>query len=352
MTNTPSNRVEVNFTSDNIAGTSPEILAAIIENSTEALAPYGNDALTQQVTEQLKTVFETDLEVFLVPTGTAANALSLACLTPPWGAILCHPDSHINNDECGAPEFFTDGSKIIQVDGTNSKMDASLLAKMAAAKVGDVHTVQPSVVSITQATEAGNCYSLDEIRHIGDICHSNNLGFHMDGARFANALVKLNCTPAEMTWKAGVDVLSFGATKNGTLGVDAIVLFNKKHAKELAFRRKRAGHLLSKMRLFSCQLHAYLNDDLWLNNAKHANAMAQKLSHGLERTGKVELISATETNIIFCKMSPELIEYLVDLEAKFYHDRWEEGVVRLVTNFSTKPEQVDYFIQKVAEFTP
>ncbi|WCE32330.1 threonine aldolase family protein [Vibrio sp. SCSIO 43137] len=351
MHNKSSTFTPVSFTSDNIAGASDAIIKSIAENSTHSVLPYGNDELTHNVTTQLKEIFETDLDVFLVPTGTAANALSLAALTPAWGSVLCHPKSHINNDECGAPEFFSAGSKLITVSGGQCKIDADILRVAAMNKRGDVHTVQPSAVSITQATENGSCYTLDEIQHIGDICRSAGLGYHMDGARFANALVASAYSPAEMTWKASVDVLSFGATKNGTLGVDAIVLFNKKLADEIAFRRKRAGHLMSKMRLLSCQMSAYLEDDLWLNNASHANEMAKLISDGLQKNPLVELVSETETNIIFCKMQEELISHLLDNGLQFYHDRWEQGVVRLVTNFSTQKEQVDYLLKKAAEFT-
>ncbi|GGK75832.1 threonine aldolase family protein [Amphritea balenae] len=338
-------KYNIGFSSDNIAGASAEVINAIVECNTGTASPYGTDNYTAQVEEKLRQIFETDLSVFIVPTGSAANALCLATLTPPWGAVLCHPDSHINNDECGAPEFFTNGAKLIEVAGQSSKIDPLLLQQEALNKVGDVHSVQPSVVSITQATETGSIYNLDEIKKIGDICRNSGLRLHMDGARFANALVSLDCSAAEMTWKAGVDALSFGATKNGVLAAEVIVLFDKSLAQEMAYRRKRAGHLLSKMRLLSSQINAYLSDDLWLNNARHANQMALRLEEGLTAIEGVELQSKTEANIIFCKLPLVVITGLLEQGFHFYHDRWGQNVIRLVTNFTSQPEEIDLFLQ-------
>lgn len=334
----------VGFTSDNIAGVSPEILEHVIKHSSGDAVPYGNDDLSKQLQSKMSELFETEVSVLLVPTGTAANSLCLAAMSPVWGAVLCHPDSHINNDECGAPEFFNNGIKLLAIEGESSKIDPQKLAIRASQKIGDVHTVQPAVVSITQATETGSIYTLDELREIGDICKTNNMKYHMDGARFANAVAALGCTPAEMTWQAGVDALSFGATKNGAFGVEAIVLFDRSLATEVAYRRKRAGHLMSKMRFMASQIDAYITDDLWLKNAKHANDMASRLRLGLASNRHVELIEPSKTNIVFCKIPSQTIEQLLAHGFQFYYDRWGEGVVRLVTNYGTKLADIDNFI--------
>ncbi|MGX7872821.1 threonine aldolase family protein [Mesorhizobium sp. ORM6] len=306
--------------------------------------PYGNDELTHAIERQLAEVFEHDVDVFLVSTGSAANALALAAMTPPWGSILSHADAHINRDECGAPEFYTAGAKLVQLPGEAGKIDIDALAANATRMVGDVHSVQPSSVSITQATEVGSVYTLDEIRAISHICRSAKLPLHMDGARFANALVSLGCSPAEMTWKAGVDLLSFGATKNGTFGVDAIVSFRKDLASTIAFRRKRAGQLSSKMRFMAAQMDGYLRDGVWLANAVHANAMASGLARGLARVPDVEIQQHPDANILFCRLPASLIRGLLDMGFRFYHDRWEPGIVRFVTSFATTEADVSDLI--------
>jgi threonine aldolase len=335
------------FSSDNIAGASPEVAQALVKHSSGQAGPYGTDELTAQVKRKFCEIFERDVEVFLVPTGTAANALCLSAMTPPWGNIYCHPASHINNDECGAPEFFSNGAKLMTVDGPAAKLDIVRLRERTREKIGDVHTTQPACVSITQATEVGSIYTLDEIAAIGDVCKSSSLGLHMDGSRFANALVSLGCSPAEMTWKAGVDALSFGATKNGVLAAEAIVLFNTSLATEMSYRRKRAGHLSSKMRFLSAQIDAYLTDDLWLRNARKANAAAQRLAQGLEGLGGVEVLGGTEANILFCRLDSAMIDALLKAGFGFYHDRWGPNVVRFVTSFATTAEDVDHLLNQV-----
>lgn len=336
--------LQTGFSSDNIAGASPEVMDALLRANAGQAQPYGADDGTLRVQRKLADIFEHDVEVLLVPTGTAANALSLAAMTPPWGAVLCHAQSHIANDECGAPEFYTNGARLMLLDGDAAKIDPEQLAVEARRKVGDVHSLQPSCVSITQATETGSVYTQDEIRSIGDICRAAGLPLHMDGARFANALVSLGCTPAEMTWKAGVEALSFGATKNGVLGAEAIVLFNPARARELAFRRKRGGHLFSKMRLLSAQLEAYLDDELWLKNARQANAMAARLAAGMQGLPGVALQGPVDANILFCQFPAHAINGLLEQGFRFYHDRWSAGVVRLVTSFATQTQDVDHFL--------
>lgn len=334
------------FASDNYAGAAPQILEALAACNAGAAKPYGADEASGRVAVRLAEVFERPVEVLLVPTGTAANALSLSLLTPPWGAVLCHPSSHINTDECGAPEFFTHGAKLLALgDGADAKLDAALVQGAAQCKIGDVHAVQPSCVSITQATEVGSVYTPSEVAEIGAACKAAGLKLHMDGARFANALVSLGCSPAEITWKAGVDVLSFGTVKNGTMNADAVVLFDTGLAEEAGFRRKRAGHLASKMRFSAAQVEAYLADDLWLANARQANAMAKRLEAGLKAVPGVEMTGApTQANILFVKLAPNLCAALLAEGYAFYHDRWEPGVARLVTSFATTPDDVDAFV--------
>lgn len=337
------------FTSDNIAGASPEIIDAIAACNTGQAQPYGADGHSQRVEKKLQEIFECDLSVLLVPTGSAANALCLSALTPSWGNIYCHHDSHINNDECGAPEFYSQGAKLVTVGGDDAKVTPAQLEPLLSRKVGDVHSTQPACVSITQATETGSVYSVDEIQTLGRLCQSANVSLHMDGARFANALVAQDCSPAEMTWKAGVDALSFGATKNGAIAAEAIILFDQDLAVEMGYRRKRGGHLCSKMRFQSAQIEAYLADELWLRNARQANAMAARLAQGLQSITGVVLQGDTEANIIFCKLPEPTITQLLQQGFRFYHDRWGHGVVRLVTNFATTATEVDAFITAVKQ---
>ncbi|MFD4367285.1 threonine aldolase family protein [Rhodococcus sp. NPDC058521] len=339
------------YLSDNAAGASPEILAAVSDASSGPAAPYGNDALSVEVAEQFSAVFETAVEVFPVSTGSAANALGLASLTPPWGSILAHTDAHIGSDEAGAPEFFTNGAKIVHLGGVHSKIDPDLLRAGVERKRGDVHSVQPSVVSITQATEAGSVYTLDELRELADIAHGAGLRVHMDGARFANALVALDTTPAEMTWRLGVDVLSFGATKNGAMTADAIVSFDPSLTEELAYRHKRGGQLTSKMRFQNAQLGAYLTDDVWLRNARHANAMAARMRDGLREILGVEVLGDTRANILFCRFPADLVTALREAGYGFYGNRWETDVVRLVTSFVHSAEDIDDFLAAGRRFT-
>lgn len=344
-TTTPTTRV---FSSDNTAGTSPEVIEAVTRAASGQAMPYGADDSTAEVRRRLSDIFECQVDVLLVSTGSAANALSLAALTPPWGSVLCHRDSHINNDECGAPEFYTAGAKLVPLGGEDAKIDPCELRAAGRHKAGDVHSVEPSVVSVTQATETGAVYTLDEIRTLGSTAKDMGLRLHMDGARFAGAVASLRCTPAELTWRAGVDLLSFGATKNGTMTADAIVVFDRSLSAELAFRAKRAGQLAAKMRFHAAQLDAYLTDDLWLRNAAHANAMAARLQEGLKGIPEVGLLGAADANIVFCRLPQQVTEGLLADGYAFYHDRWEPGVARFVTSFATTPQDVDHLLQAVS----
>lgn len=352
--------MKVAFTSDNIAGASDAVFHAMMEAAQGDAMPYGHDEGTEQVTHMLSELFECDLAVFLVSTGTAANVLSISALTPPWGSVLCHSESHLLNDESTAPEFYAGGARFVGVRGADAKIDPVQLKKVINQKVGDVHSCQASAVSVSQVTEVGSVYSLPELRAITDVAKAAGLPVHMDGARFTNALVALDCSPAEMTWKAGVDVVSFGATKNGVMAAEAIVVFkhsleskgidSERVVQELGFRRKRGGHLHSKMRLLSAQMVAYLTDDLWLNNATHANTMMSMLQDGLKDIPDVMIDTPAQANMLFCRMPLAMIEHLQEEGFGFYTGRWEEGVIRLVTSFRTPKEGVEDFLAAAKAF--
>lgn len=334
----------VNFCSDNASGAAPEILRALADANSGAAMPYGEDAITRRVETRLAEIFETDVVAFPVATGTAANALSLSVMVPPFGAVYCHEAAHLHADECGAPEFYTGGAKLVPLSGAHGKIDATVLGA-AIEGAGSVHAVQPAAVSITQATEAGTVYTLAEIAAVAEVARGHGLGLHMDGARFANALVAGDHSPAEMTWKAGIEALSFGATKNGALGAEAVILFKPELATTFAYRRKRAGHLLSKMRFISAQLDAYLRDDLWLRNARHANALAERLGAGMAAIAGVTLCHPVEANEIFARLPEAMVTGLLAKGFEFY--RWGAEArckIRLVTSFDTDPKDVEAFL--------
>jgi len=342
----------MNFASDNAAGIAPEILAAIARaNEGHALA-YGRDDWTQRLERRLAEMFEHDLAVFLVPTGTAANALALAHLTPPWGAVVCHSEAHIATDECGAPEFFGGGIKLVSIEGTGCKIEPNALKRVLSGRWGSPHHVCPAVLSISQATEAGTIYRPDEIRELAGIAHAHGLALHVDGARLGNALARMNASLAGSTWKAGVDVLSFGATKGGALAAEAVVFFDAAQAAHMAERRKRAGHLLSKHRFIAAQLEAYVADGLWLRLARHANAMADRLAAGISGFG-IDPVWPVEANEVFVALPVAMDTRLRSAGALYYP--WSSNalgaaipadavLVRLVTSFATTAAEVDRFI--------
>lgn len=333
----------MNFASDNTTGASPEVLDALIKANSGNTMPYGDDEYTKRVEQKICEIFETDAAVFLVSTGSAANSLALSMMTPPYGAVLCHTDSHINIDECGAPEFYSGGAKLIDIGGSDGKLHPEDVARAAAEGVGFVHHVKTSAVSLTQATEAGTIYSVDEVMAISKICKEYNLKMHMDGARFTNALETLGCTPAEITWKAGVDILCFGATKNGVLVAEAVVLFDKQLATEFSYRRKRGGHLFSKMRVMSAQMEAYLTDNLWRRNAAHANAMAQRMADGLCVLPNISLEFPRQSNVMFLNMPQNIIDAL-QADGFLFYQRGLDPVARLVTAFNTTADEVDALV--------
>ncbi len=333
----------MNFASDNVTGAAPEILAAIAAANDGAAMPYGNDPLTKRLAAAFEAVFERPVMAFPVATGSAANSLALACMTPPYGAIYCHPESHINTDECGAPELFSGGAKLVPIPGDGGKIAArDFAAVLARAGQGVVHHVQPAAISLTNQSEAGTFYRPDEIRAIAEIAHAHGVYVHVDGARFANVVAALNHSPAELTWRAGVDALSFGATKNGALAAEAVVFFEPKLAESFGYRRKRGGHLFSKMRFVSAQLEAYLKDDLWLRHARHANAMAKRLADGLATIAGVELLFPVEGNEIFARLPDAAIKGAFAEGYYFYRLYGEpDETCRLVTAFNTKLADVD-----------
>ena len=343
MAKIKTKRERVKFASDNIAGACPEVLDAIIKANDGDSTPYGNDQISTELQDKFSEIFEKEVIVFPTASGTAANALALATMTPSFGNVYCHKLSHINTDECGAPEFYTGGGKLVTLNGVKGKITAEELDQAISGK-GIVHHTQPSSVSITQVCETGEVYQLDEIKKISEVTHKHNLSIHMDGARFANALVSLNVTPAEMTWKSGIDVLSFGATKNGCIAAEAIIFFKKDLVGNVAFLMKRAGHLLSKMRFVSAQLDAYISNDVWLRNAKHANKMGKKLSDGLKDHSDINLAYPTEANEVFATFPRNKIDHLNSEGYKINEDEWDGKAVRLVAAWNTQDADVDHLL--------
>ena len=346
MSKIKTKRERVKFASDNVAGACPEVLDAIIKANDGDSTPYGNDQLSTELQDKFSEIFEKEVIVFPTASGTAANALALATMTPSFGNVYCHKLSHINTDECGAPEFYTGGGKLVTLKGINGKITAEELDQAISGK-GIVHHTQPSSVSITQVCETGEVYQLDEIKKISEVTHKHNLNIHMDGARFANALVSLNATPAEMTWKSGIDVLSFGATKNGCIAAEAIIFFKKDLVGNVAFLMKRAGHLLSKMRYVSAQLDAYISNDVWLRNAKHANKMGKKLSDGLKEHSDINLAYPTEANEVFATFPRNKIDHLNSEGYQINEDEWDGKAVRLVAAWNTQDTDVDHLLNSL-----
>ena len=341
-------RERVKFASDNVAGACPEVLDAIVKANDGIAAPYGNDEWSTNLQNKFSEIFEKDVIVYPTASGTASNALALSALTPVFGNIYCHRLSHINTDECGAPEFYTGGAKLVTLKGVNGKITPEELSDNIGG-VGIVHHTQPSVVSITQLSETGEVYQLDEISTIAETAHKHNLKMHMDGARFANALVSLGVTPAEMTWKSGIDVLSFGATKNGCIAAEAIIFFKPELVGNLPFLLKRSGHLLSKMRFVSAQLDAYISNEVWLRNAKHANKMGKKLSEGLSLNPNIELTYPTQANEVFAKFPRSIIEHLNSEGYKMNEDELDGKAVRLVAAWNTENSDVDRLLKIISE---
>jgi threonine aldolase len=348
----------MNFASDNTAGIAPEILQALVSGNDGFALGYGNDDVTRAVERRIGEVFERDCAVFLVPTGTAANALALAHISPPWGAVFAHDEAHILTDECGAPEFFGAGLKLVGMPGVGCKVTAETLAQTVSQYEGHTpHQVVPAAFSFAQASEAGTIYRADEISALAKIAHGHGMKVHMDGARFANALVRMNASPAAVTWKAGVDVLSFGATKGGAMAAEAVVFFDRERAANMAERRKRAGHLLSKHRFLALQFQAFLADDCWLRLARHANAMADRLATGLTGAG-LSPVWPVEANLVFVAV-PNAVEARLKAAGANYYVRRSDSLpvrlesnqclIRLVTSFATREDEIDRFVGLAAK---
>lgn len=345
----------MNFASDNWAGAHPAIAKRLAQESSAYAPAYGNSDLDKRIERKFSEVFERDVTVFFVATGTAANALALATINRPGGVTFCHREAHMFEDECGAPEFFAQGSRLAPIDGTYGKIDPeNLHAEIQRFPLDFVHAGQPMAISITQATEIGTVYELSEIDRISQIARKFDLPLHMDGARFANAVSYLNTTPAEMSWRSGVDILSFGGTKNGCWCAEALIFMHREHAQDFPYIRKRSGHLFSKTRFIASQFDAYLEDGRWLELAKHANKMANLLSQGIAASSKARLAWQCQSNEVFCITSKNLADFLQSKGAVFH--RWNfphsysgrrdetEILLRLVTSFATEQGDIDQFL--------
>lgn len=335
------------FASDNFAGICPEAWAALELANHDHATSYGDDEWTQKASDAIREVFETACEVFFVFNGTAANSLALASLCQSYHSILCHEFAHVERDECGAPEFFSNGTKVLLVSGKNGKMQPDAI-EACVKRRSDIHYPKPKVISVTQSTEMGTIYNVDELQAMG--CRAKHLGlkFHMDGARFANAIASLGVLPKEITWQAGVDVLCLGGTKNGTAIGEAVIFFNKDLALEFDYRCKQSGQLASKMRYLSAPWVGMLQNEAWLKHARHANAMAKRLFDKIADLPQISPMFPCEANAVFVKMPRLLIEEMHHRGWKFYTFIGEGGC-RLMCSWDTRPEDVDAFVQDLQE---
>jgi threonine aldolase len=327
----------VRFLSDNTASACPEILAAMAAVSHDRVPAYGADEWTRRLDRCLSDFFGTEVRAFVVSTGTAANALSLATLSPPYGAIFAHEEAHIVMDECGAPSFFTGGAQLVLMPGEHGRVAPERFRAALAAHPVSLHTVQAAVLSLTQATEAGTVYRRKELTQLTECAHERGLKAHMDGTRLANALAFLNCHPGDITWRAGIDVLCFGATKNGALAAEAVVFFDPALVQDFELYRKRAGHLLSKSRFASVQLLTYIETGLWQRNAQRTNHLAQRIA----RAAGESLLHPVEANEIFLRLGAERREQL--RAQGFEFEDWGEearGHARLVVSWDQPEEDV------------
>jgi threonine aldolase len=342
------------FSSDNWAGASPRVIEAMAASGSRFLPAYGGDEITLGLTPRIAEIFEREVDVFLVATGTAANALSVAAFAPPWGAVIAHAEGHLGGDECGAPEFFA-GTKVIGVDGPGGKLTPALVSDtLSDIQPGFVHHAQPAVLSISNAAELGCVYDAAEVAALAEVARGRGMKVHMDGARLANAVVASQMSPADLTWRSGVDVLSFGATKGGCLMAEAIVLFDRSRAEALGYLRKRAGQLISKQRFMAAQFAAWLDDGHWLELAAHANGRALRLALGIAASGKGRVVTMPEANEVFVVFTEATAARLQAAGARFY--AWNarhmpeaglqpgEAVYRLVTSFATEAQEVDRFL--------
>jgi threonine aldolase len=333
------------FASDNTAPMSPAAWEALQQANTGSAASYGEDEWTRRVTEKVREIFETDCEVFFVFNGTAANSLALAQLCRPFHSIVCHEHAHIETDECGAPEFFSGGSKLLATPGAGGKLDLDQISATLA-KQRELHSPKPHVISVTQATELGTVYSVDELSRVTEFARSRGMRVHMDGARFANAVVALGCSPREITWQCGVDVLCFGGTKNGTGGGELVVFFDRELAREFDYRAKQAAQLASKMRFIAAPWAGLLESGAWLENARRANAAAQSLTQKLAAAADLHPVFEQQANAIFTRMPEPLVTQLHSRGWHFYKFI-EPDIYRLMCSWATTDAAIDEFIQEV-----
>lgn len=334
------------FASDNFAGICPEALAALIEANAGHSPSYGADAWTAEAARLMREIFETDCEVFFVFNGTAANSLALASLCAPFESVLCHQHAHIATDECGAPGFFAHGTTLTLLSGGHGKLQPETVAAAATGR-RDVHAQKARAISITQSTELGTVYSPDEIGALGEVARAHGLAMHMDGARFANAVAALGVTPRTIT--AGVDVLSFGGTKNGLPFGEAVVFFDRELARHFEYRRKQGGQLASKMRCVAAPWAGILRDGAWLRHAAHANAMAATLERGLRTLPGVAIVYPRQANAVFAALPPQMSNTLREAGWLFYSDVGPDGAARLMCSWDTTPEDVAAFLHDAAE---
>lgn len=332
------------FESDNTAAICPEAWAALAEANADGAASYGDDQWTRRVAERVREIFETDCEVFLVFNGTAANSLALAQLCRSYHSVICHEQSHIETDECGAPEFFSGGAKLLPTPGANGKLDLAQIEGVIERQRG-VHSPKPRAISLTQATELGTVYQRDEIERIAEFARARSLLVHMDGARFANAVAALGCPPKTITWEAGVDSLCFGGTKNGTAAGELVVFFKKELALEFEYRAKQAGQLASKMRFLAAPWSGLLNGDVWLQNARRANERARMLAGKLTALG-LRLAFPCEASAVFLRLPEQLVAQLHGRGWHFYKFI-EPDVYRLMCSWSVTEKDIDDFIGDV-----
>lgn len=335
--------IQRHFASDNYSGICPEAWAAMAEANAGHEVSYGNDSWTQKASDLIREIFEKDCEVFFVFNGTSANSLSLASLCQSYHSVLCHELAHIETAECGAPEFFANGSKILLLPGANGKIDPAEVER-AVKKRDDIHYPKPRVLSLTQATETGTVYSRDEIQRLTDMARTLGLRVQMDGARFANAVASLNVAPKEITWRAGVDVLCFGGSKNGIALGEAVVFFDRELAREFDYRCKQGGQLASKMRFLSAPWLGMLRDGAWLKHAAHANAMAKRLENGLSKLPRVKLSYAVDSNAVFAKFPSDAEKNMHERGWKFYTGVITPDESRLMCSWDTTEADVDAFV--------
>jgi threonine aldolase len=338
------------FASDNYSGVCPEVLAAIDAANAGHVRSYGDDPFTKRATDLIREFFETDCAVFPVFNGTAANSLSLASVCQSYHTVICYRSSHLESDECGAPGFFAHGVVLTTLPAPLGKLTPDMVEQAATART-DIHHNKARALSITQATELGTVYTRDEIAALAGTCQKHKLLFHMDGSRFANALVSLGTKPREITWEAGLDVLSFGGTKNGALAAEAVVFFNRTLAEEFEWRRKQAGQLCSKMRFLAAQWIGLLQDDVWRRNATNANRMAERLDAALRKNPAAKVLYPRQANAVFADLPRHLCESLRRRGWMFYNDVGPDGAARLMCSWNTTEADVDSLVKDIAELT-